>query len=604
MLIKKIKRKSKTLFQVLGFIYSRYTLQAVLRDILFIIITASEVYGISILGKFIDSTAEILVNFDTFNLQEYFATESFFFLATILLLWMVVQICTQGREYLFTTIYEKVWSDSQYLMISKVSNSNLQDVEKEDFQNMLTFVPTYSLDRLVNAYNDFSTIISSAIRLVSTSLILFATMSWSVLLLILFVLPEVIAVHHKRKKIREFQDDEVSRFRAINYLKGVSLNVSIFSELRVDGVFSFLRRKYRKEYDKYLKGFLNRQGEFYEKKILYSLIDQFFKFVYIIYLLAFSIQKKLSLGTFKALYDYVDIAYTSAYQVFNSFSLLSTNMDYIDDFFEFLEYEGFGDKAEGIEKLKDNKTPSIEFQRLDFAYPDEPSNKVLNNISLKIEPGEKVAFFGGDGSGKSSMVKVLAGLYEIVAGDYVIDGLSIRELQRGELKKKIAVTFQNFINYSFTLRENIIIAGEDRKNINNSLYQEVKKISGVSEFMKSQNIEDECLLGRNFAGGIDLSPGYWQRIAIARMLYRNRQIFILDEPLTFIDAPSRNQILKDMISFIGKERSMIYITKDTDNLDLFDKIYYFEKGKIVEAGDWKELMNKKGLLYKEAKFNK
>jgi ATP-binding cassette subfamily B protein len=198
----------------------------------------------------------------------------------------------------------------------------------------------------------------------------------------------------------------------------------------------------------------------------------------------------------------------------------------------------------------------------------------------------------------------MTGLYEIVAGDFVVGGYSVRELDRGELKKKIAVTFQNFINYSFSIKENIIIGANKRKNINNSLYEEVKEVSGVAEFMKEHHMTDDTLLGRNFAGGIDLSPGYWQRIAIARMLYRNRDIFILDEPLTFIDAQSRNIILKNVIDFAGEDRTVIYLTADTDNLDLFDKIYYFEKGKIVEAGNWNELMKKKGLLYKQAKFNK
>jgi ABC-type multidrug transport system fused ATPase/permease subunit len=600
----KVKRKAKTLFQVLSFVYSRFTWQAILRDILFVISTASDIYSISILGKFIDATADILLLFDTFQLSEYVSSESFFYLATILVLWMISQICNQGRLYLYTVIYEGVWSEAKDLMIQKVSKSNLQDVEKTDFQNLLTFIPAYSIERLVTAYDDFSNTISNLVRLVSTLFILFATMSWSVLLLVAFVLPEIVFVHLKRKKIRQYQDDEVSRFRKIDYLAGTALDVSIFPELRVDGVFSFLKRKFRKEYDKFLGGYLERQYEFYENKILYSLIDQALKFGYVIYLLAFSITKKVSLGTFKALYDYVDVAYNSAYQVLNSFSLLSTNMDYIDDFFELINYEGFGDREHGQEKLPKNKVPVLEFQNLDFAYPDDPSTKVLNNVSFEVKPGEKVALFGGDSSGKSSLVKVMTGLYEIVAGDFVVGGYSVRELDRGELKKKIAVTFQNFINYSFSIKENIIIGANKRKNINNSLYEEVKEVSGVAEFMKEHHMTDDTLLGRNFAGGIDLSPGYWQRIAIARMLYRNRDIFILDEPLTFIDAQSRNIILKNVIDFAGEDRTVIYLTADTDNLDLFDKIYYFEKGKIVEAGNWNELMKKKGLLYKQAKFNK
>jgi ATP-binding cassette subfamily B protein len=370
----------------------------------------------------------------------------------------------------------------------------------------------------------------------------------------------------------------------------------------VDGIFSFLKRKYKGEYGKYMDGYVKHQASFYENQALFSLIDQVLKFGYILYLLSIAIVKKLSIGTFKALYDYVDVAYNSAYHVLNSGSLLSTRLDYIVDFFELLEYEFFGDKVRGTVKLSKSKTPSIELQSLDFAYPDDPKNKVLNDVSLKIEPGEKVALFGTDASGKSSMVKILTGLYEIVAGDYVIDGYSIRELEKGELKKKIAVTFQNFINYSFSLQENIVI-GSGKKNLNKSLYEEVKEITTVKDFMKRSNLKDGDLLGRNLPGGKDFSPGYWQRLAIARMLYRNKQVFIMDEPLTFVDAPSRDVILSNMFKFLGNDKTLIYLTREIDNLKMFDKIYYFERGRIVESGTWKELMAKKGKFYKEYKVS-
>jgi ABC-type multidrug transport system fused ATPase/permease subunit len=602
MIAQKIKRKSKTLSQVLKFVYGRYTKWAVLRDLFFIVVTASEIYSISMVGKFIDETADILLNWEAFDIKTYLATDSFYYLVIVLLLWMLVRIGNAAREYFYYVIYEKVWQDAQTLVMSKVSHSNLQDVEKKDYQQLLTFIPSYSIDHLVLAYNDFSMLLSNIISLVSALAILFGTMSWSALLLGVFVLPEVIAVHLRRKSLRQYRDDQTDRFRYMDYLNATALSVESFPELRVDGVFSFLKRKYSHEYKQFMKGFVRQQQMFYENQALFSLTDQVFKYIYVIYVLSIAVVKKMSIGTFKALYDYVDVAYNNAYSFLNSASMISTRLDYIDDFFILLEYEGFGDRDSGDIHLPKDKTPTIELQKLDFAYPDDPKTKVLNNVSMKIEPGEKVAFFGSDASGKSSMVKVLTGLYEIVAGDYVIDGYSIRELDRGELKRKIAVTFQNFINYSLSLRENIII-GSGKRNINKSLYEEVKKVSLVKDFMKKEKLDDNQLLGRNFAGGKDFSPGYWQRLAIARMLYRNKQVFIMDEALTFVDAPSREKILTNMFEFLGDEKTLIFLTREMDNLKMFDRIYYFEKGRIVESGTWDELMKKKGKFYKQYKFS-
>src|SRR5690606_32640506 len=120
-------------------------------------------------------------------------------------------------------------------------------------------------------------------------------------------------------------------------------------------------------------------------------------------------------------------------------------------------------------------------------------------------------------------------------------------------------------------KENITLSGE-KKSINLDLYNKVKEISGVDQFMKKEKLLDEQKLGKYFTDGIEISPGYWQRIAIARMLYRNRQIFIMDEPFTYIDGPSRVEIIDGVLDFIGEDRTLIYISQNTDHLKKFDKV--------------------------------
>jgi ATP-binding cassette subfamily B protein len=194
-------------------------------------------------------------------------------------------------------------------------------------------------------------------------------------------------------------------------------------------------------------------------------------------------------------------------------------------------------------------------------------------------------------------------MYEIIIGDYIIGGLSIRELKRKELKSRISVVFQNFVNYNFSLEKNITI-GSDRKKIDKKLFKEVLKITGLNELLSRESINRKTKLGKYFAEGIELSPGYWQRIAIARMLYRNRDIFIMDEPFTFIDSKSKSEMIENIIDFVGDDRILIYITRSTEDLEKFDRVFYFEKGHIVESGQWQELMGKKGKVYKKVNKDK
>ncbi len=597
MIVQKLKRKISSLGKALKFIYSKYPFPAIFRDILFVLSTVAEIYEIAVLGKFIDETTNILLNWKSFDFSKYLSTDSFYYLLLILLLWIVIQICIRTREYMFQVISEKVWEDSHHMILDKVSGANLEDIETEDFQDMLTFAPAFSIGRITSVYENFSSVLSNSIRLISAGAILFRTMGWSVLLLLLFVLPETVVVHIRRKRLWVYREKEIGKIKFLNYVQNLGLSIANFVELRVNNIYSYLKRRYKEEYDEYVDGLLKKEGDFSRDKATYSIMGQVMKFSYVIYMLSVSIVKGLSFGTFKALYDYVDVVYTSIFRVIDSFSLMSINLEYIGEFFNLIEYKGFGDYEHGDIKLKEG-TSALEFKNLDFAYPDDPKTKVLKKLNLEVKPGEKVAFFGGDGSGKSTAVKILTGLYRVKEGNYFIDGHDIQELDRRQLKKKLSVIFQDFIDYHFSLMENVVISGV-RKNIDRKLYDEVSKIAHVGKFKKQINLKDSSILGKTFPAGKDLSPGYWQRLSIARMLYRNRNIFVMDEPFTFIDDISAKDILEGMFDFVGDDRSIIYITRSVNLLEEFDRIYYFDKGKIIESGSWDELIKKKGELYKQ-----
>ncbi len=596
-----IQEKVKTLWYVIKFFYTKYTRDVLVKDFLFIVVTISEMVAITVTGKFLDSIVQVIQSFEVFDLEKYFATESFYYLCISLLLWIFASIGEKVRINLQNNIADKVWRDTNVEMLTKVSNINLQDIEKPKLLNLIEYIPNYSINNLISSYESFSTIIYQLARGVTAYVILSSHLGWSVLLLSLFVLPEVLLCMFNRKTIQLYNDRNMEVLKLTNYIYfTLGMDIGNFNELRANNTFDSLRKKFTKEKDGYLKGLFYRRKHFTIDEVFGSVVGQLFKYTYVVYLIAYAIAQKITIGTFSVLFNYIDVVYTSSFEVFNTFALLDNYLSYTSKYFEFINHEGFGDIAHGFEKLPKG-TPDIEFLKLDFAYPDEPTRKVLEDLSFKIGAGEKVAFFGGDSSGKSTIIKMLTGLYQVTSGDYLMGGYSVRELDRGEVKSKIAVTFQGFVNYSFSIRENITLAG-NRKGINKDLYNRVIKICEIDAFMKREGINDKLKLGK-YLDGKELSPGYWQRLAIARMLYRNRKIFILDEPFTFIDGFSREKIIRGVLKFAGPDRTVILITRDTDLLDLFDKIYFLERGHIVESGTWKELMKKRGRLYKESKYN-
>lgn len=598
----KIAEKLLTLGRIIKFFYGRYPKEAFLRDLIFIIVITAEMLAITVAGRFLDATVSVLQGGQEFEFVNYFVTDSFYYLSLGLFLWCIANIGNKIRESIYENIYDKMWKDCELEMLGKISNSNMQDVEDQHFQNIQAFIPVYSISNMMLSYGAFSDIISQTVRLITAFSIMSTDLGWSVGLLIVFALPEVLLSHFGRAKIQIYNNSQMNRMQYTSYLSVLAQDIRNFPELRVDGTFGYINKSYKDEKETYLSGLFFRRKHYWIDRVFSAVSDQLFKYAYIVYILAYAVRNRLSIGSFSALFNYADVVYTSSYHVFNTLSLLDDYLAYASKFFELVHYKGFGDLAQGSIKLPKG-TPTLEFQSLDFAYPDDPEKKVLENISLKIEPGEKVVFFGGDGSGKSSIVKVLTGLYEIVAGDYVVGGYSIRELARGELKRKISVTFQNFVNYNFSVERNVTI-GSHRRNINRDLYNKALKISGIDEILKDKDFDDKRTLGKYIDGGRELSPGYWQRLAIARMLYRNREIFIMDEPFTFVDGPSKTKILKGILDFVGPKRTLIHITRSAEDLQMFDRIYFFKKGHIVEVGSWKDLMKKKGKLYKEVQSHK
>ncbi|MFA5622659.1 MAG: ABC transporter ATP-binding protein [Candidatus Dojkabacteria bacterium] len=597
-----IQDKVKTLWKVVTFFYGRYPKEVVLRDLIFIVVIVAEMTGITVAGKFLDATLTIIrESTGQFDIQQYLATDSFYFLSISLLLLIIVIIGRNLRAYIAANITDKVWKDTSLEVLGKISNSNLQDIEKPKIQNLIDFIPNYSIANLLMSYEAFSAIVYQLARGATAFVILFSHLGWSVLFLTLFVLPEILLSHFNRKRMQLYDDNQMSRLKLTSYIYfTLGMDIRNFMELRVDNTYDFLRKRFKKEREEYLAGLFERRKHFTIDATFGGVSGQLFKYVYIVYLVAHVVINKITIGTFSALFNYVDVVYTSALTALNTFSLLDNNLAYASKYFELVHYQGFGDEKHGFAKLG-RKTPTLAFHNLNFSYPDEPERRVLENINLEIKPGEKVAFFGGDGSGKSSLIKILTGLYEVTSGDYQIGEYSIRELARGELKRKVSVTFQNYVNYNFSIRENITLTSQ-RRDIDMDLYKKILKICEIDTLMKKEKITDRLILGK-YLDGKELSPGYWQRLAIARMLYRNRNIFVMDEPFTFIDAPSRENILKGIVNLLGSKKTLILITRDTDLLDMFDRIYVFDDGHIVEAGDWRELIEKKGKFYKEVKYN-
>ena len=276
----------------------------------------------------------------------------------------------------------------------------------------------------------------------------------------------------------------------------------------------------------------------------------------------------------------------------SGYSGLAENRLFLKDLFQFLDIETDmpgNEKSSGIKSFN-----CLDIEDLTFTYPGAES-PALENISLKISKGERVAIVGPNGSGKTTLVKLLCRLYDPDSGQINLNGENIESLDLKEYRRLFSVVFQDFMLYYLSAGDNIRLA-QDTGSDNQERIRSAASKAGVAALLEGLPQGYETMLGHHTEGSRELSWGEWQKIAIARALYREAPVLILDEPSSSLDADSEYEIFSDLDRMIDG-RTCIFISHRLANVREADRIIMLDKGRIAEAGSHEELMEVRGRYY-------
>ena len=231
----------------------------------------------------------------------------------------------------------------------------------------------------------------------------------------------------------------------------------------------------------------------------------------------------------------------------------------------------------------------IRIERVSFRYPDNEA-WALQDVSLEIKPGEKVALVGENGSGKSTLVKLLCRLYDPTAGEIQWDGISLPSFESRELRRQIGVVFQDSMTYELTARENIWL-GNTEHPIDAAAVDQAAAQTGAHDAFVRLPQGYETQLGKRFEGGVDLSIGEWQKVAIARAFTRDSQILILDEPTSALDPEAEFEVFERFYE-LAKGKTAILISHRLSTVRMAERIFVLDRGRLIESGTHDELMNR------------
>ena len=266
---------------------------------------------------------------------------------------------------------------------------------------------------------------------------------------------------------------------------------------------------------------------------------------------------------------------------------------YIGDTFEFLDLKESVIAIPPV-TIPDELKSGIRLEDISFTYPGNDYAS-LNKVSFEIRKGEIIALVGPNGAGKSTLVRLLTRLYDPDSGSVRWDGSDIRTMDPETYRKFFSVVFQDFMLYNPPAGENIRLGNIGLQDADLKIRQ-AAKISGVHELLNNLPKGYNTTIGTLFDDSRELSWGEWQKIALARALFRESPVLILDEPSSSLDADTEHEIFSRFREIVNG-RTSILITHRFTNVTLADRIIVMERGAVTETGSHDELMMKKGKYY-------
>jgi ATP-binding cassette subfamily B protein len=303
------------------------------------------------------------------------------------------------------------------------------------------------------------------------------------------------------------------------------------------------------------------------------------------------VQGSISIGDLMAIYMGFQMGLSAVQAILGSLAGLYEDNLFLTHFYQFLNLQPRVTAPVSPRQVPERIQRGILFKGVSFSYPNHDP-VVLQGVDLSLAPGQVIALVGANGSGKTTIIKLLCQLYHPTSGSITLDGQDLRNFNPLEWRRMVSVVFQDYIHYYLTAQENIWL-GDVHRKLDNEAIRDAAQRSGADAFIRSLPAAYDTHLGTWFSDGKELSGGEWQKVALARAFYRQTQVLILDEPTSSLDPLAEEELFTRFRGSIG-ERSAILISHRFSTVRMADVIYVLDRGQVIEKGSHAELLDHDG----------
>ncbi len=493
-----------------------------------------------------------------------------------------------------TLLADKYIQHISVQIMRQAASLDLATYEDPSFHDKLERARVQATDRL-GMIQQMGRLLQQVISTVALAAGIVVFSPWLLIVLILCVIPAFVGESHFAFLGYSLAFQQTPVKRELDYLRFLGVSKDSAKELKVFGLNRYLTDRFENLSVKIYKenvGLARRRFVASSCLTLLSTVGYYGAYAYVIYQ---TISGKLSVGTLTFLAGAIAGASTNLQSIFSTFSSIADQSLFLGDLLSFLGLRPtIRSKEDGLKCPRPIRA-GIEFRNVSFAYPGT-SKLVLRNLNLRLGQGERIALIGENGEGKTTIVKLLTRLYDPTEGAIYLDGVDLREYDLEDYVSQIAVIFQDFMRYDMTALENIAIGRISESQNLPEIKSAARKSLAEDVISKLAGGYDQ-MLGRRFDGGVDLSGGEWQKVALARAYLRDAQILILDEPTASLDARSEHEVFQRFADLTEGKLSVL-ISHRFSTVKMADRIIVLEKGQITEEGPH-ELLLARGGRYAE-----
>lgn len=404
---------------------------------------------------------------------------------------------------------------------------------------------------------------------------------WIVILYIAIMVPSIILTFRNGRVI--YQEEKKVGFltRQMNYISELLSNRETVSERSLFGFSGELNQRFMKAHlyrSNFNTKLLARETS---GSMIMNIVICIFT-VFTIYVLSRQIANGvLSVGLFTSITgSMINLSKIVALQSSELVLEFSRHTEYAKDFEEFMQLKE--SRPEGKNGGSKSSFESLEIRNLRFKYKDS-KEYILKGINISLKKGISYSLVGLNGAGKSTLVKILVGLYREYEGEILLNGKDLKSYESVDLRRIFSVVSQDFAKYYVTLKDNITLGGTDGS---------MDKVMGqleLEDLLHNLPIKEHSYLGKVYDGGIDISGGEWQRIAIARALYQDSTFMIMDEPTAAL-SPTAESMMYSRFMNLAQDKTLLMISHRLGSTKIADEIIVLDQGRILEKGPHEELM--------------